>query len=127
MRWEAEGRRPGTSSCQVRTSSSRAPPYLSAPRLPASGTGLTSTPKHTQAWRTANWHMTVMLTVTAIVVVDIIVRLSNWDSAYTGLATTILSVLAAALVSFGATYGGCPDYDYGLYVGHSCNHPGLHE
>src|SRR6185369_14045661 len=28
--------------------------------------------KHTQVWRTINWHATVMLTVTAIVIVDIV-------------------------------------------------------
>lgn len=88
---------------------------------------LTSTPKHTQAWRTANWHMTIMLTVTAIVVVDIIARLRGWESASTGLGTMILSVLAAALVTFGATYGGSLVYDYGFNVETSGDHPVWHE
>ena len=69
----------------------------------------------------------VMLTVTAIVVIDIIVRLRGWDSAYTGLGTMILSVLAAALVSFGATYGGSLVYDYGFNVETSGDHPVWHE
>ncbi|MGH2821324.1 MAG: DUF2231 domain-containing protein, partial [Actinomycetota bacterium] len=38
---------------------------------------LRSTPKHTQAWRTANWHMTLMLTTTVVVVVDLVVRLPS--------------------------------------------------
>jgi uncharacterized membrane protein len=61
------------------------------------------------------------------VIVDIIVRLRAWDSAHTGLGTTILSVLAAALVSFGATYGGSLVYDYGFNVENSGDHPAWHE
>src|SRR5438132_1514131 len=37
-----------------------------------------STSPGNQARRTANWHMTVMLTVTGIVIVDIIIRLAQW-------------------------------------------------
>ena len=37
----------------------------------ASG-GFPGRAKHNQVWRTANWHMAVMLTVTAIVVADIV-------------------------------------------------------
>src|SRR5713226_6869963 len=39
----------------------------------------TSTPKHTQAWRTANCHMALMLTVSAIVILDIILRVREWN------------------------------------------------
>jgi uncharacterized membrane protein len=72
--------------------------------------------KHTQVWRTANWHMTVMLTVTAIVIVDIVVRLSQYSDDRAGLLVTILSVLAGALVAFGAMYGGSLVYDYQFNV-----------
>jgi uncharacterized membrane protein len=72
--------------------------------------------KHTQVWRTANWHMTVMLTVTAIVVIDIVVRLSQYHRHYATLPTTILSVLAGLLVSYGATYGGSLVFDYQFLV-----------
>jgi uncharacterized membrane protein len=72
--------------------------------------------KHTQVWRTINWHMSVMLTVTALVIVDILVRLAQFDEGYAELTTTILSVLAAALVSYGATYGGSLVYDYQFNV-----------
>jgi uncharacterized membrane protein len=39
----------------------------------------------------------------------------------------ILSLLAAALVSFGATYGGSLVYDYGFNVETSGDHPVWHE
>ncbi|MGH2748811.1 MAG: DUF2231 domain-containing protein [Actinomycetota bacterium] len=79
-------------------------------------TGFLGRAKHTQVWRTINWHMTIMLTVTAIVIVDIIVRLAQYDEGYTELPAMILSILAAALVSLGATYGGSLVYDYQFNV-----------
>lgn len=88
---------------------------------------LKSTPKHTQAWRTGNWHMTVMLTVTVIVIMDIVIRLNAWSSGHAGLGLTILSVLAALLVSFGATYGGSLVYDYGFNVETAGDSPVWHE
>lgn len=72
--------------------------------------------KHTQVWRTANWHMTVMLTVTGIVIADIIVRLLHYNDGYANFSTMILSILAGALVSYGATYGGSLVYDYQFNV-----------
>jgi uncharacterized membrane protein len=72
--------------------------------------------KHTQVWRTANWHMTVMLTVTGIVIADIIVRLLQYNDGYANFSTMILSILAGALVSYGATYGGSLVYDYQFNV-----------
>lgn len=79
-------------------------------------TGFLGKAKHTQVWRTANWHMTVMLTVTAIVIVDIIVRLNQFSEGYTKLIVMILSALAGALVSYGASYGGSLVYDYQFNV-----------
>ncbi|MEA2461122.1 MAG: hypothetical protein QOH90_1299, partial [Actinomycetota bacterium] len=73
----------------------------------------------TQAWRTANWHMAVMLTVTALVVVDIIVRIGSWSDAMAegpSLGLTILTVAIAALVSYGALYGGSLVYEYEFNV-----------
>jgi uncharacterized membrane protein len=72
--------------------------------------------QHTQVWRTANWHMTVMLTVTAIVLVDILLRWVEFNDRAASLPVTILSVLAAALVSFGAAYGGTLVYEYQFNV-----------
>jgi uncharacterized membrane protein len=79
-------------------------------------TGFPGKAKHTQVWRTANWHMAVMLTVTGIVIADIIVRLLQYDNGYASLSTMILSILAGALVSYGATYGGSLVYDYQFNV-----------
>jgi uncharacterized membrane protein len=72
--------------------------------------------KQTQVWRTANWHMTVMLTVTAIVLVDILVRWSQFDEGESTLLVTVLSVAAAILVSFGAGYGGSMVFEYQFNV-----------
>jgi uncharacterized membrane protein len=78
--------------------------------------GVLGKAKHTQVWRTANWHMTVMLTVTLIAIADIIVRLLQFDVGYARFSTMILSILAGALVSYGATYGGSLVYDYQFNV-----------
>ena len=78
--------------------------------------GLIGKASHTQVWRTANWHMTVMLTVTAIVILDIVIRIGQYDKHYATLITTILSVLAGVLVSYGATYGGSLVFDYQFNV-----------
>ena len=88
---------------------------------------LKSTQKRTQARRTANWHMAVMLTVTAIVIVDIILRLGQWDERTASAAVLVLSLLAGGLVAFGAAYGGALVYDYGFNVETSGDHPVWHE
>jgi uncharacterized membrane protein len=71
--------------------------------------------KHTQVWRTANWHMTVMLSVTAIVVVDVVVRIAGFDDNTTALVLA-LSLLAGGLVALGAAYGGAMVFDYQFNV-----------
>jgi uncharacterized membrane protein len=60
--------------------------------------------------------MAVMLTVTGIVIADIIVRLLQYNDGYANFSTMILSILAGALVSYGATYGGSLVYDYQFNV-----------
>ena len=72
--------------------------------------------KHTQVWRTINWHATVMLTVTAITLIDIILRVSDFERGQTSGAWLVLSVLAGALVTFGAAYGGTLVFEYGFNV-----------
>lgn len=73
--------------------------------------------KHTQVWRTANWHMTVMLTVTALVIVETIVRVSGFDTTTsTGFPLLLLSIVAGALVALGAVYGGALVFDYQFNV-----------
>ncbi len=78
--------------------------------------GLLGKAKHTQVWRTINWHATVMLTVTAIVIVDILLRLSQYGDGYPHLLTMVLSVVAGILVSYGAFYGGSLVFDYQFNV-----------
>lgn len=82
----------------------------------------------TQARRTINAHAITMLTVTAIVLVDLLVRVSAYkDDAYTPLGIVILSAVAAALVSVGATLGGSLVYDYGFNVETAGDHPVWHK
>ena len=82
-----------------------------------------STPKHTQAWRTANWHMAVMITVQLLVLVTIGAISLQWDAGYADFKVMILSVVDALLVSFGAMYGGALVYEYGFNVETSGDHP----
>ena len=60
--------------------------------------------------------MTVMLTVTALVVIDLIVRLAQLQHGKASLPVTILSILAAGLVLFGAGYGGTMVFEYQFNV-----------
>jgi uncharacterized membrane protein len=60
--------------------------------------------------------MTVMLTATAIVIVDIVVRLGQSSDDASSLVVMILSVIVAALVAFGSAYGGALVYEYGFNV-----------
>ena len=95
--------------------------------LPTALTGfwdwLKSTPRGTQAWRTANWHMAVMLTVTVLVLVNILMRLGDFDdTAATSLGLMIFTLVIGLLVSFGATYGGSLVYDYGFNVEQGNDH-----
>jgi uncharacterized membrane protein len=75
--------------------------------------------KHTQVWRTINWHATVMLAVTAITLIDVLLRLSDFlEGQVQGTLGSwlVLSLLAAALVTFGAAYGGTLVFEYGFNV-----------
>ena len=79
-------------------------------------TGPIGKAKHTQVWRTINWHATVMLTATAIVIVDVVVRLSSYGGYHTTPIVLVLSLAAALVVTFGAIYGGSLVYDYAFNV-----------
>lgn len=72
--------------------------------------------KHTQVWRTINWHATVMLTVTAITIVDLLLRIPNFEEGQTQPAWVVLSVAAGVLVLFGSAYGGTLVFEYGFNV-----------
>ncbi|HEY2331986.1 MAG TPA: DUF2231 domain-containing protein [Acidimicrobiales bacterium] len=78
---------------------------------------LRSSEPGTQARRTANTHAVIMLTVTALALVDIGLRLNGYHteiSTPTGIMA--LSVVVAGLVAWGATYGGSLVFDYGFNV-----------
>jgi uncharacterized membrane protein len=79
----------------------------------------------TQARRTINTHAIIMITVTVLVIVDLILRLAG-DSTWTPVGLMVLTVVAAAVVSTGATYGGSMVYDYGFNVETSGDHPVWH-
>jgi uncharacterized membrane protein len=80
----------------------------------------------TQARRTINTHAVIMITVTVLVLVDLFWRVAAGDSESTPAGLVVLSVVAAALVSVGATYGGSMVYDYGFNVETSGDHPVWH-
>jgi uncharacterized membrane protein len=71
----------------------------------------------TQARRTANTHALTMVTVTVLTLVNLALRLTAFrDHTSTPIGIIVLSVVIAALVSFGATFGGSLVYDYGFNV-----------
>jgi uncharacterized membrane protein len=72
--------------------------------------------KHTQVWRTINWHATLMATATLLVAADLRTRLRNVDARQSDLSTTAMSVAAALLVSLGSLYGGELVYDFQFNV-----------
>lgn len=72
--------------------------------------------KHTQVWRTINWHAAVMLAVTALTIIDLALRIPNFEEAQTQLTWLVLSVVTAGLVLFGAAYGGTLVFEYGFNV-----------
>lgn len=76
-----------------------------------------STPKGTQAWRTANAHMAVMIFVSVMVSINILTRLGDFDTTQvTGTTNLILSLAIAAFVTIGATLGGTLVFDYEFNV-----------
>jgi uncharacterized membrane protein len=82
----------------------------------------------TQARRTINAHASTMIVVTVIVLVDLILRLASYGDRLSSPAVIVaLSVVAAALVSFGATLGGGLVYDYGFNVETAGDHPVWHK
>jgi uncharacterized membrane protein len=71
----------------------------------------------TQARRTINAHAVTMLTVTGVVLADLGVRWFGYADAHGAPAVVmVLSVVAALLVTVGATLGGSLVYDYGFNV-----------
>jgi uncharacterized membrane protein len=84
--------------------------------IPREKTGPIGRAKHTQAWRTMNFHAVVMIAAMVFTVVDMLLRIPNFDEGQTQPVWLALSLLAAALVTFGAAYGGTLVFDYGFNV-----------
>jgi uncharacterized membrane protein len=81
----------------------------------------------TQARRTINAHAVVMLTVTALVVIDLVWRGTvAVHEESTPVPIAALSVVAALLVMLGASLGGSLVYDYGFNVETAGDHPVWH-
>ena len=78
--------------------------------------GPIGTAKHTQVWRTINWHATVMIVVTLLTLLGLVLRIAGFDEGQTQLAWLVLSCLAGGLVLFGAAYGGTLVFEYGFNV-----------
>ena len=88
---------------------------------------LKSTEKGTQARRTVNAHAWTMVTVTALVLVHIAVRLSLfWDEPSTPGIALALSLVVAGLTVIGGGIGGSLVYDYGFNVETAGDHPVWH-
>src|SRR3954469_15613949 len=82
----------------------------------------------TQARRTINSHASIMITVTVLAIVDIVIRLNQYHTrSYPSGVVLVLSIVTAALVSLGATYGGTLVYDYGFNVETAGDSPVWHQ
>jgi uncharacterized membrane protein len=82
----------------------------------------------TQARRTVNAHAAAMVTVTVLALIDIVWRLSEYNtSASTPGGIFVLSVVIALLVGIGATFGGSLVFDYGFNVETAGDHPVWHK
>ena len=89
---------------------------------------LRSTQKGTQARRTANTHAVTMLTVTALALIDIVLRLNVYHTrTHPNIAILLLSLVTAGLVSVGATFGGSLVFEYGFNVETAGDSPVWHE
>jgi len=82
----------------------------------------------TQARRTINAHAITMIAVTALAVVNVVLRFTTYsDNSGTPLGLVVLSVAAGLLVSLGASLGGSLVYDYGFNVETAGDHPVWHK
>src|SRR5438874_10863843 len=82
----------------------------------------------TQARRTINTHAWIMLTVTALAVIDLAWRLNDYHTrTSTPVGIVVISVVVAALVALGSTYGGTLVFDYGFNVETAGDHPVWHK
>ena len=85
-----------------------------------------STPKGTQARRTANAHGMTMGVATLLVIAAIVYRAGVWHEPATPLAALALSLGVLVLTVVGGTLGGSLVFDYGFNVETSGDHPVWH-
>jgi uncharacterized membrane protein len=89
---------------------------------------LRSTEKGTQARRTANTHAWTMIGVTVLALTDIALRLNVYHTrTYATAAILVLSIVVAALVAVGATFGGTLVFEYGFNVETAGDSPVWHQ
>jgi len=89
---------------------------------------LRTTEKGTQARRTANTHAWAMITVTALALIDIALRLNVYHTrTHPTIAILVISLVVAGLVSVGATFGGTLVFDYGFNVETAGDSPVWHK
>jgi uncharacterized membrane protein len=82
----------------------------------------------TQARRTINTHATIMVTVTVLAAANVVWRLNGYHTeAVAPVGIAVLSVVIAALVSLGATFGGGLVYEYGFNVETAGDSPVFHK
>ncbi len=80
-------------------------------------TGPIGRAKHTQVWRTINWHATVMVVAQIVAAISLfLLRIPNFEFGQTQLSWLVLSLIGAGLVLFGAAYGGTLVFEYGFNV-----------
>lgn len=84
--------------------------------IPRDKSGPIGKAKHTQVWRTINWHATVMIVATVCTLAGLLQRIPNFEEAQTQPVWLALSIAAAVLVLFGAAYGGTLVFEYGFNV-----------
>jgi uncharacterized membrane protein len=89
---------------------------------------LKSTEKGTQARRTVNAHAWTMITVTVLVIIDIVLRWFVYDTAtHTPGRVMVLTLVLGALTVLGGTIGGGLAYDYGFNVETAGDSPVWHQ
>jgi uncharacterized membrane protein len=82
----------------------------------------------TQARRTINTHATAMVTVTVLAIANVIWRLNVYHTALvTPVGLVILTIVLAAIMAFGATFGGAMVFEYGFNVETAGDHPAWHK
>ncbi|MDQ1689064.1 MAG: hypothetical protein QOK42_2039 [Frankiaceae bacterium] len=82
----------------------------------------------TQARRTINAHAVLMLTTTALILLDIALRITTYkDDEKTPVVVLVLTILAFLIMSVGSSIGGSVVYDYGFNVETAGDHPVWHK